>query len=134
MVDFKIVISDPKKGHSKQIEVKEPDSKRLIGLKIGDTVKGELLGLSGYEFEITGGSDYAGFPMRQDVSGVSRKKIFTTKSIGVQTPERGVKLKKSVAGNTIHAKTVQINMKMTKEGKEAIDMTPKPKEAAPAAK
>ena len=133
MADFKIVISDPKKGHSKQIDLKDPDSKRLIGLKIGDVVKGELLGLAGYEFQITGGSDFAGFPMRADVSGQARKRIFTTKGIGVQQPEKGKKIKKSVAGNTIHAKTVQINLKITKEGKEPIDMTPKPKEAASAA-
>ena len=129
MADFKIVISDPKTGHSKQIDVKEPDSKRLIGLKIGDSVKGELIGLAGYEFQITGGSDYAGFPMRSDVPGAARKQIFTTKSVGVRQPEKGQKIKKSVAGNTIHAKTVQINMKITKEGKEKLGGEPKPEEA-----
>jgi len=132
MADFKIVIADPKKGHSKQIDLKDPDSKRLIGLKIGETVKGELLGFAGYEFQITGGSDFAGFPMRYDVSGSGRKKVFSTRAVGIRQPERGKKVKKSLAGNTIHAKTVQINIKITKEGKEPIDMTPKPKEAAPA--
>ena len=76
MAEFKVVIADPKKGKSYQKEVKEDSAKGFLGLKIGDKVKGELLDLAGYEFEITGGSDYAGFPMRADVPGAARKRIL----------------------------------------------------------
>ena len=48
MVEFKVVISDPKSGLSVQKEVKEPAAKAFLGLKIGDTVKGELIDLHGY--------------------------------------------------------------------------------------
>ncbi|MBN1544888.1 hypothetical protein JW898_05510 [Candidatus Woesearchaeota archaeon] len=133
MAEFKLVISDPKTGKSVQREVKEDSAKRLIGLKIGDTVKGELIDLPGYEFKITGGSDYAGFPMRWDVQGPARKKITTVKGIGVHNkrhlpnPKKkgmrtmpGMRLKKTVAGNTVHAKTAQINMKVLKQGRENI--------------
>ncbi|MBU2561872.1 MAG: 30S ribosomal protein S6e [Nanoarchaeota archaeon] len=142
MAEFKLVISDPKTGKSVQREVKEDSAKRLIGLKIGDTVKGELIDLPGYEFKITGGSDYAGFPMRWDVQGPARKKITAVKGVGVHNkrhlpnPKKkgmrtmpGMRLKKTVAGNTVHAKTAQINLKILKQGRESIFPEAAPAEA-----
>ncbi len=120
MAEFKLVISNPKIGRTIQREVKGEDANRLIGLKIGDVVKGELIGLSGYEFEITGGSDYCGFPMRRDVAGTKRKRILIVKGVGLRKTKKGMKKRKTVAGNTIHAKTAQINLKIIKEGKEKL--------------
>ncbi|MBW2972057.1 30S ribosomal protein S6e [Candidatus Woesearchaeota archaeon] len=133
MAEFKLVISDPKSGKSLQKEVKDDNAKRLIGAKIGDTVKGELIDMPGYEFQITGGSDYAGFPMRWDVQGNARKRITAVKGVGVHNkrhlpnPKKkgmrtmaGMRLKKTVAGNTVHAKTAQINLKVTKQGREKL--------------
>jgi len=120
MAEFKIVLSDPKTGKSKQIVVKDADAAHFLGKKIGEDVKGELLELPGYEFKITGGSDFAGFPMRWDVEGFARKRIFTAKSLGVKVDRKGMKVKKTVAGNTIHEKTAQINMKVTKAGSKPL--------------
>ena len=117
-MDIKAVISH--KGKSIQKEIKEADAKRFIGKKIGESVKGELLDLTGYEFTITGGSDYAGFPMRQDLPGVGRKRILAVGGIGIHNNEKGVKRRKAVAGNQIYAQTAQINLKVTKEGKDSI--------------
>lgn len=128
MVEFKLVLSDPKSGKSYQKAVQEDNAKPFIGLKIGDTVKGELIGLTGYEFLITGGSDYAGFPMRRDVQGQARKRILAVEGVGVQRFTKrfrknkvlrayhGVKQRRTVAGNTVHAKTAQINLKITTLG------------------
>jgi small subunit ribosomal protein S6e len=127
MVDFKMVLSEPKTGLTLQREVKDPSSQRFIGLKIGDTFKGDLIGLAGYEFQITGGSDFCGFPMRKDISGVGRKRILAVEGTGVKKLAKGIKQRKTVCGNTIHAKISQINAKMTKEGAEKI-FVPKPKE------
>ena len=121
MADFKIVISDPKTGKSYQKELKDPDSKNLFGMKIGDTVKGELFGLTGYEMMITGGSDNCGFPMRRDVIGTPRKRILSTKGSGVRDIEYGDRKRKSVAGNTIFDLTAQVNLKVTKQGKEPME-------------
>ena len=145
MAEFKLVISDPKKGKSLQREVKEDTAKRLIGTKMGDTVKGELIDLPGYEFQVTGGSDASGFPMRNDVLGSARKRITTVKGVGVMNKLRkpnpkkkgwrtmkGMRLKKTVAGNTVHDKTAQINMKITKQGREVLFEEAKPAEVAPA--
>jgi len=121
MTEFKIVISDPKTGKSYQRVVKDDSASMLEGLKIKDTVKGDVVDLSGYEFEITGGSDAQGFPMRFDVNGVSRKRIFAVEGVGVKFKRKGMKQRKNVAGNTIHNKIAQINLKITKYGKEKLD-------------
>lgn len=119
MAEIKVVLSNPKTGKSYQKVLKDEDSKRLMGLKIGDKLKGESIDLAGYEFEITGGSDFAGFPMRKDVQGIGRKKILATQGVGLRKKRnaRGVKIRKSVASNTIYEKTAQVNMKVLKEGK-----------------
>jgi small subunit ribosomal protein S6e len=133
MAEFKLVLSDPKTGKSIQREAKENVARSLIGKKIKDTIKGELIDLPGYEFVITGGSDNAGFPMRSDISGSMRKRITAVKGIGVTNKLRkpnpkkkgwrrmkGMRLKKTVAGDTVHDKTAQINMKVTKHGRDPI--------------
>lgn len=117
---FKLVISDPGSGMSVQKEADDEASKGFIGLKIGDSVKGELIGLHGYEFAITGGSDYCGFPMRKDVPGIGRKKILAYHGVGVRPLKKGILQRKSVCGNTIHAKISQINLKVVKQGAENI--------------
>ena len=120
MAEFKLTISDPKTGLSIQREAKEQAAQRFIGLKIGDKVKGEAIDLQGYEFEISGGSDYCGFPMRKDVQGLGRKKIMAVSGVGFHKKEKGIKQRKTVCGNTIHAKMAQINLKVTQEGKDRI--------------
>lgn len=126
MAEFKIVVSDPKCGRSKQMEIKDDNAKPLLGLKIGDKVNGNLLNLEGYEFEITGGSDIAGFPMKQGISGVMRKRPFMSEGVGFRGKarsgkrEKGIKARKLVCGNTIHDKIVQINLKVVVSGKEAL--------------
>ena len=134
MVDFKLVISDGKSGKTVQREVKDTDGSYFLNKKIGDKVDGNSFGLSGYEFEVTGGSDYCGFPMRKGISGIKRKKILTLKSLGFkgaakgrtkkkkkQKPKRkGLRRKKTVCGEVIHEKISQINLKVLKVGKEGL--------------
>jgi len=133
MAEFKLVLSDPKTGKSIQREAKDNLARSLIGKKIKETIKGELIDLPGYEFVITGGSDNAGFPMRSDISGSMRKRITAVSGIGVTNKLRkpnpkkkgwrrmkGMRLKKTVAGDTVHDKTAQINMKVTKHGRDPI--------------
>ena len=46
---FKLVVADPQTGKSYKLEAREPDARRLVGLRIGDKFGGEIAGLSGYE-------------------------------------------------------------------------------------
>jgi len=143
MAQFKAVFG-LKDGKSYQKEISGDDAKAFIGKKIGDVVKGEIIGLTGYEFQITGGSDTAGFPMRSDLPGPTLKKILAINGVGVTNKSKylskkkkglrtmkGMRTRKTVAGNTIYEKTAQVNLKVVKEGKQSL--APPAAEAAPAA-
>ena len=111
-MEVKIVMSDPRTGRAKQVEIKSPESEVFIGKKIGDKINGELIGMAGYEFEITGGSDKDGFPMRKDIAGTRRQKMLLSEGPGFNPKERGHRERKSVRGNTIDEDIIQINLKI----------------------
>jgi small subunit ribosomal protein S6e len=118
MVDKKIVIGNSNgKSYQKVIESTEP----LIGRSIGENLKGDLIGFPGYEFMITGGSDVSGFPMRKDIKGARRVKILANSGVGVKVKRRGLLIRKTVAGNTIGEKTIQINLKVEKQGTKKLE-------------
>ena len=119
MVEFKLNIANPKTNKCVQQAITEPATDSLIGLKIGDKVKGDSFGMAGYEFEITGGSDFCGFPMRKGVLG-ERKKLLAEKGVGFRKSVRGIRKRKTVCGETITKKIVQVNLKILKEGKQKL--------------
>jgi small subunit ribosomal protein S6e len=88
----------------------------FMGKKIGETVKLDEIGLTGFEATITGGSDKDGFPMNKSVPGTIRKKIFASSGVGVNTDHKGERKRISVRGTTIGTETSQVNLKVTKEG------------------
>lgn len=112
---FKIVISTPD-GKSYQIEKDVPT---FIGMKIGQTFDGSIIGLSGYTLKITGGSDKDGFPMRKDLQGTQRKKILISGGVGYKTAGNGIRRRKNIRGNRIAEDIVQINVKVEEKKKEA---------------
>ena len=77
MAELKIVVSDPKTGKSYQKALAE---NVLIGKKLKQKIKGDELGLAGYELEITGGSDDSGFGMRSDMEGLLKKRCLQAAS------------------------------------------------------
>lgn len=113
-----ININDPKTGKTYK---KEADAQIYLGKKIGDTVNGDLLGLKGYELQITGGSDKSGFPMRRDLVSLGRKRPLVVSGVGASPKEKGVKQRKSVHGNHVDENIAQLNLKITKVGKESIE-------------
>ncbi len=126
---LKLNISDPETGRTTQEELDNDDP--VLGKSIGDTVDGDAIGYAGYTFKITGGSDKAGFPMRRDVSGTGRKKILTRPGVGFKSDRDGVKVRKTVAGNTVYEDTVQVNMRIEEHGDEPIDELHPEDEAGP---
>lgn len=131
---LKLNISE--KGKAWKIEV-EPEV--LDGKAIGETIQGKTISpdLEGYELEITGGSDFAGFPLKSSVEGIALKRVLLTKGWGLWTRpkglskkplrfNKGLRLRKTVRGKTISAETtIQVNMKVTKAGsKKLADIFP----------
>ncbi len=121
MAKIKLNIGEPKSGETTTLEIEDEISEKLYGKKIGEKIKGELFDKKGYEFEITGGSDNAGFPMRRDVDGRQRRKILATKGTGNRANKKGMRLRKTVAGNTVSEETSQLNLKVLKRGKKSLD-------------
>ncbi len=147
---FKINISS-KDGKTYKLEL---ESEELVGKELGQKIKGNevLPALEGYELEITGTSDKAGFTSMADIEGVGLTKKLLTYGKGMKkrpkhegkhkrakNRPKGLRLRKTVRGKVISDDIVQINMKILKEGKKLIaDVFPdqnKPKvEEAPASK
>ena len=109
MASFKVIVADPKTRKSQSVEVKDQGAQPLLGLKLGEEFDGSLLGITG-RVKITGGSDKAGFPMRQDISGGVKKYVLMTEGVGFrQGAGSGQKKRKLVRGNTITEEIYQIN-------------------------
>ncbi|MBU0907688.1 MAG: hypothetical protein KKD18_04660 [Nanoarchaeota archaeon] len=125
---LKLNISE--KGKAWKIEI-EPET--LAGKSIGDIIPGKKIKpeLEGYEFQITGGTDFAGFPMDGDTEGIGLKRVLLTKGWGMWSKPKGLKkkkprarkglrLRKTVRGKTVFEKTVQVNMNVIKEGSKKL--------------
>lgn len=106
----------PGKGLSKLIEIDEKKF-RFEGMKIGEIIRGGLIGFPNYELQIMGGSDSSGFPMRKDVHGPVKKRILVSKRSSGYKPRRaGEKRRRTVRGNEVTSDMTLINLKVTKYG------------------
>jgi len=139
---FKLNISEHGKAWRQ-----ESDSEAWVGRKIGEKIKGSEISadFEGYELEISGTSDKAGFPGKKDEEGSNLKRVLLTEGWGcwrepkglrkqpIKRMPKGLRLRKTVRGNTISRDTIQINLKVLKSGsKKLVDIFPeqnKPKEA-----
>ena len=94
------------------IVVRDPEASQLVGLRIGETFNGEIVGLPGLKLEIRGGSDNSGFPMRPDVHGGVKKRVLLSGPPGFHPKEKGERRRKMVRGNVVTPDIVQINAKI----------------------
>ena len=128
---LKIVIGT-KSGKCFQKELSKEESEALYARTLGQEFDGALIGIAGAKFLITGGSDASGFPMRKDLPGIRKRKILITKGIGFSGKLRGkrfggLRIKKTVSGNTVFEKTNQLNLK-TLSGNDAVEKFFAPRE------
>ncbi|MDO8516741.1 MAG: S6e family ribosomal protein [Nanoarchaeota archaeon] len=123
---FKVNISH--KG--KTIKFDEVDNEELIDKHIGDKISGSEINaeLAGYDLEITGTSDKAGFPGLKEHKGPGLKKVLLTRGKGMWDNRKGVRLRKTIRGDTISADTVQINTNVLKEGTKKFETFAKKEE------
>ncbi len=124
---FKINIAE-KSGKTYKLEV---EAEEIIGKSLHDKVSGKeiLPDLEGYEFEIAGTSDKAGFTAMENVEGIGLKRVLLTygkamhrrprkegkKKVSNPKP-KGLRMRKTVRGQVISPEIIQINLKILKEG------------------
>lgn len=125
---FKMVVADPKTGKSYKLEAREPEARKLIGMRIGDKFDGGIVGLSGYELQITGGTDKDGFPMRSDITGPGRANVLLASGSGFSPKKHGERRRKMVRGSSVSEEIVQLNVVVTKWGEKTIEEIVQPKE------
>lgn len=140
MATFKLVINDPKSGKSYQVERNWEECSFLLGKPIGFKFAGDLIGLPGYELQVTGGTDKDGFPMRSDLPGTGRRRILVSKETGFHEKKRvrkkikkikGLRLRKTFRGNVIATDIAQLNCKVIREGPQSLEELLGKKEATP---
>ena len=83
---FKINISE-KNGKTFHMDL---DSEAFFGKEIKGKVQGTEISpdLAGYEFEIAGASDKAGFSAREDVEGIGLKGVLMNYGIGMKKMQK----------------------------------------------
>jgi len=128
----KLVINDPKTGKSYQRELEKEKDAQLIGKKVRDPVEGSIVGLTGYQLQITGGSDKDGFPISTAVPGTKRYSVLLTGGTGVRGLKKGQRSKMILRGCTISQEIMQVNTKITAYGEKPLEelgfvVTPKEK-------
>lgn len=115
MVKFKLVVSDPKAGKSRNVELEDVKAAPFLGRKIGETLDGSIIGLSNCNLLITGGTDKDGFPLRADIHGGVKVKVILSRNPGFKPTLKGERRRKTIRGNTITDDTAQINLKIIPE-------------------
>lgn len=118
MAKFKVIVSDPQEGKSKVVELEGARAVPLIGKRLGETVDGSVVGMSGRKLLIRGGSDKDGFPMRPNIHGGVRVSVIVSKSVGFHPKREGERQRKTLRGNIITEDIVQVNMKVVEKPKK----------------
>jgi small subunit ribosomal protein S6e len=127
MPTFQLVLSEPKTRKAVKIELKDPKSSFMIGLKIGQIVDANPIGIKG-KIRITGGSDRAGFPMRSGIQGSGKRYVNVADAPGFRPGTSGLRRRKLLRGETVSEDIYQVNAVLT-EG----EMPTSPKEEKPEA-
>lgn len=102
-------LAEVMRAPSFQITLPREKSSKLLGLRIGDSIDGSVIGLGGYSLRITGGSDKAGAPMLPTIQGPVKKYVLLSGPPGFHPTDDGMRRRKFVRGNTVNEDTVQLN-------------------------
>ena len=128
---FKINISD-KSGKTYKFEL---ETEYLLGKELKDKIQGKYLlpELEGYELEIAGASDNAGFTAHENAPGIGLKRLLLRYGKAMHKRPRnegkkkrsnpkpkGLRLRKTVRGKVISPEIVQINFKVLKHGNKPL--------------
>ena len=112
MAELKLVVSDPDTGKTYQTDVDGQDANRFLGRSLGEEVDGSVVGLSESTLELTGGSDAAGRPMREDVAGSNLKQLLLEGGVGYHPEKDGERRRVTVRGAEFSEESAQVNAKV----------------------
>jgi len=121
MVDFKVVVSDPKTGRAYNVDATGGVAGSIVGKKIGDEFDAGSLGLAGYKILITGASDRTGTTARRGLPGAGRKKILLSGGVGFHPVMDGERRRKTIRSSEITPDFVQINARVTAYGEKTLE-------------
>jgi small subunit ribosomal protein S6e len=121
MVEFKVVVSDPKTGRAYNVDASGGAAGMIVGKRIGDEFDAGSLGLAGYKIQITGASDRTGITAKKGIPGAGRKKILLSGGIGFHPTMDGERRRKTVRSNEITQDFVQINAQVIAYGEKTLD-------------
>lgn len=121
MAEFTVAVADPDDGMTYQVDVSDQDANRFIGRELGEEVEGSAVGLDGYTLELTGGSDNAGRPMRDDVRGPNLKSVLLEGGTGYSPSKDGERKRVTVRGREVSDDTRQINARINERGSQSVD-------------
>jgi len=121
MVEFKVVVSDPKTGRAFNVDASGGAAGAIVGKRIGDEVDAGALGLTGYKILITGASDRTGTTAKKSVPGAGRKRLLLAGGIGFHPTMDGERRRKMIRSNEITPDFVQVNARVTAYGEKPLD-------------
>jgi small subunit ribosomal protein S6e len=121
MVEFKVVVSDPKTGRAYNVDASGGAAGAIVGKRIGDEFDAGTLGLAGYKIKITGASDRTGTTAKKSIPGAGKKKLLLAGGIGFHPVMDGERRRKTVRANEITQDFVQINALVTAYGEKTLD-------------
>lgn len=121
MPTFQVVVGDPDTGDSYQFDVEDQAGNRFVGKELGEDVDGSAVGLDGYSLRLTGGSDTAGRPMREDVAGPNLTEVMLAeRSAGYDPDREGERRRVTVRGREVTDEIVQINATISGRGETSV--------------
>ncbi len=121
MVEFKVVVSDPKTGRAYNVDASGGAAGAIVGKRIGDELEAGSLGLAGYKILITGASDRTGITAKKGLPGAGRRKLLLAGGIGFHPTMEGERRRKMIRSNEITQDFVQINARVTTYGEKPLD-------------
>jgi len=121
MVEFKVVVSDPKSGRAFNVDASGGAAGSIVGKRIGDEIDAGSLGLAGYKILITGASDRTGIAAKKGIPGAGRRKLLLAGGVGFHPVMDGERRRKTIRSSEITQDFVQINAQVTTYGEKTLD-------------